>query len=203
MEELLEKIIKKRDLTQNEITILMEAGYKAFSREDLLKEGKRLRKFELYSPAPLTRTIKKLLDKGLLLESDDAKHKKVYSLKVGEKVGEIRYGEYSSVIKEIARSRAVTLNSIRVAAFLLYNKNALCSARYIARGLEMDSEYLVNTVLPRMRVLNLLDKEELTMKNIMHMEKEDIEIVENNNQRSLIGFKLNTQWSADNDESWL
>ena len=139
-------------MIQNEITLLMEAGYKAFSREDLLEKG-------VYSPVTLTRNIKKLMEKGLLVENDGAKHKKVYSLKSGE----ILFKEKSDVINEIARSRAVTLNSIRKAAFLLYNENNFCSARYIAKELEMDVEYLVNTVLPRMWVLNLVVRKELTI----------------------------------------
>lgn len=199
MRELLEKIIKQRELTQNEITLLMEAGYKAFSREDLLKAGERLRTFEVYSPGPLTRTIKKLMAKGLLVESNDAKHKKVYSLKCGE----IQYEDKSDVIMKIARSRVVTLNSIRVAALLLRNENHFCSARYIAMELEMDLEYLVNTVLPRMCVLNLLDREKLTKDNQMqHMIQEDIEIIQKN-LRSLIGFSLNINWNPENEENWL
>jgi len=197
MVELLEKIISRRDLTLNEISLLIEAGNGAFTREDLLKTG-RLTEAELYSAAPLTRTIKKLLDKGLLTESDDAKHRKIYSLN-GVQIPD----EFKSVLVQIGRSRACTLNTIRVSAFLLYQKNLLSSARYIANGLEMDLEYLVNTVLPRMCVLNLLTRKELTRDNDMHMESEDLEIVESDNARKLMGFSLNTDWKANIEERWI
>lgn len=193
MKEFLKKMYdQKRNYTQNEITILMEAASNPFSREDLLKD-------KVYSPAPLTRTIKKLLDKGLLIQSYDAKKKKIYSLEGGA----IDFKEKSSLIKQIARSKVITLNSLRVSAFLLCNDNKLSSARYIARNLEMDVEYLVNTVLPRMCVLNLLVREALTIENRENMEKEDIEIINTNNNLPLTGFLLNINWESNNKERWL
>ena len=189
------KMVKDSRLTQNEISILLEAGYLPFTRDDLLRNCNRV-EMETYNAPALSRTIAKLSDKGLLRdEMCDGKRKYYVKRKC------ISYGEYEKVILAIARSKIMTLNTMRASLYIILNDNKLCSVRHVARGLNLDPDYIANTVLPRMYIVGLIEVERLSLSDANLICGEDKEIIAKG--ECLMGFRINTDWNGKVSERWL
>ncbi len=140
-------------LTMNEITVLLELGYADFTREDLLNNPNRCH-VNTYSAAALTRTIQKLSLKNPAIISTyvNTNGKTTYRLIDGPKP----YGQYEQIILSVARSRVLTVNTIKTTLKLIENNNKISTTRYLANKLNLDPDYLAATVLPRMIVVGLL-----------------------------------------------
>ena len=77
------------------------------------------------------------------------------------------------------------------------NDNRPCSARFLANKLNVDADYLANSVLPRMYVIGLLKKQVLSNDFQTHLTDEDRKIPD------ILGFNLNLNWEGKVHGRWL
>lgn len=176
--------ILSMQLTQNEITVLLELGYSDFTRDDLLSSGRCAP--DTYSPSALTKTLQKLSLKNpaIITNYQNSNNKNVYRLIVRCET----YADYEGILLEIARSKLMTLNTTKVALQLILNGNMASTARYLGQQLSLDPDYLASTVLPRMIVLGIIKPTSVSNEN-NHTER-DLSIP------SLAAVNLNIQWSG-------
>jgi len=176
--------------TLNEISILLELGYGAFTRGDLLSNPQRC-PVNTYSPSALTRTLKKLLNNNPPIVSAflNASNRTVYQL-VG---GPINYNQYQDILLTLARSKVLTLNTIRVALRMILNKNKLSTARFLAGQLDMEPDYLASTVLSRMLVIGLIESKKISSEiiNDVNHTSDDRSIPD------LDAVRLNLSWGGN------
>lgn len=192
LKEFLIQLLETPNLTLNELSVLIELGYADFSRKDLLKNENRV-PIGTYSPAALTRTLQKLTNKRLITSTEDCDEKK-YAL-----INRCKdYEKYSSLLLEIARSRLMTLNTVRTALYLLANDNTYCTARFIAKEINLDPDYLANTVLPRMYVINIIKYLKFNQVKEKNYRDEDLDV-----GPSLLVFSLAEDWKGYISERWL
>lgn len=181
------KQILSMQLTLNEFSVLLELGYRDFSREDLLNNSNRV--FPgTYSASALTRTLQKLSIKNppLISASPNSDGKTIYRLVDGS----VAYGSYEYIIQSIAHSKLMTLNTMRVAIQLILNDNKPSTARYLAKQLQLDPDYLASTVLPRMIVIGLIMTTPMSsLENINNTDK-DI-------STALSAVNLNLKWNGE------
>ena len=193
LENFLKQLLETPNLTLNELSVLIELGYADFSRNDLLKNEDRV-PIGTYSPAALTRTLQKLTDKGLITtttKEDSAE--KMYAL--NDRCN--GYDRFTTLLLEIGRSRLMTLNATRTALYLILNDNKYCTARFIAKGINLDADYLANTVLPRMYVINIIKYHKFNQTKEEKFSQEDLTV------DSLLVFSLVEDWKGYVSERWL
>ena len=188
--DFLDSILSQK-LTLNEISLLVELGFSDFSREELLNGENRVPK-NTYSPSALTRTTQKLIEKSMVVKEEDSGKTK---FRLIDRCS--TYGHFENILLEIARSKLTTLMSIRTAIMIIQNDNRPCSARFLANKLNLDADYLANSVLPRMYVIGLLKKQVLSNDFQTHLTDEDRKIPD------ILGFNLNLNWEGKVHGRWL
>jgi DNA-binding MarR family transcriptional regulator len=206
LKELITEILALPQVTQNEITVLLEIGLKDFTRDELLSGKREGVKKGTYSPAALTRTLQKLIKRGNMISTEtNAAGEIVYGLiKPCES-----YMDYEKILLNITRSRLLTLNIMRVALVFILFDNKPSSARNVAKRLNMDPDYLVS-VLQRMYLIGLLEKcryEELDFKgDDIQYELEDFgrsRDEASSPRTNLLFFWIKKEWKGYIEESWL
>lgn len=192
--EFLHRLLREK-LTLNELSVLVEAGFGGFTREELLKNTGRV-PVGVYTPAALTRTLQKLLGKGLVVALPRPDGKPFYQLAEGCE----GYGPYTGILLAVARSRVMTLNTLRTALQLIENENHPSSARYLAGQLGLPPDYLASAVLPRMCEIGLVKKEVFPrVEGRKHHTRED----DSSWDSKLLLASLHTGWEGHADEVWL
>ena len=189
--DFLDSILSQK-LTLNEISLLVELGFSDFSREELLNGENRVPK-NTYSPSALTRTTQKLIEKSMIVKEEEDSGKTKFRLIDRCST----YGRFEHILLEVARSKLTTLMSIRTAIMIIQNDNRPCSARFLANKLNVDADYLANSVLPRMYVIGLLKKQVLSNDFQTHLTDEDRKIPD------ILGFNLNLNWEGKVHGRWL
>lgn len=180
----------KSEMTLNEISILLELGYGSFTRSDLLSNPNRCPE-NTYTPSALTRTLKKLLNykQAIVITYNNGNNRVVYSL-VG---GQINYGNYTNILLNLARSKVLTLNTMKVALQMILNKNKLTTTRYLAKQLNMRPDYLSSSVIPRMILINLMETNVINL-----MDTDDVNhTTEDASTQNLYSLKLNMNWTEN------
>lgn len=192
LKEFLKQLLETPNLTLNELSVLLELGYADFSRNDILKNEDRVQ-IGTYSPAALTRTLQKLINKGLVSIREDSIEKK-YTL-----INRCNcYGTYKTLLLAIARSKFMTLNIIRTALYLIVNDNMYCTTRFIAKGINLDPDYIANTILPRMHVIKIIKFVKINQAEEKNYRYEDLKA-----GPSLVVFSLDDSWNGYVPERWL
>lgn len=179
-------------LTLNELSVLLELGYKDFSREEILSNPSRC-PVDTYSPSALTRTLQKLSGRSpsIIENKQNSNNKTVYSL-----IDRCNtYGNYEKILLSVTRSRVLTVNTMRATLQMILNQNKLSTARYLANQLNLNPDYLASTVLPRMLVIGLLQA-----KQINPMQLDDINLLDDDKSVfPLHGVYLNLNWKGTSD----
>lgn len=179
-------------LTWNELSVLLELGYKEFTRDDLLSNSDRCSP-NTYSASALTRTLKKLSAKKPVIISACIKSNKItYSLVEGL----VSYAGYKDILLHIARSKVLSLNTMRVALQMILNDNHPSTARFLADQLALDPDYLAGTVLPRMIVVGLIKTDSIKTENpeeIINLTEQDESIA------SLHAVFLDLTWKGSSE----
>lgn len=194
--------------TLNEVKVLLELGYQDFSRDDLLSDTNTRVLTGTYSPAALTRTLQKLERKEPALISSFLDDQSKIKYRLVDRC--TSYTSYEELILNIARSKLMTLNSMRAALQLISNKNEAVTARYLAQRLNLEADYVASSVLPRMFVIGLLNKStyneikatKMPLKGINFLE-EDIPNGKSEPEQNLLFFVLNEDWKGYVNELWM
>ena len=190
LNEFLGQIISA-DLTMNEMSVLLELGYKEATREELLSSsaGRSGLTSGIYSPPVLTRTIQKLTEKNLV-----ALKYKTYCL--ADKCNS--YGGYEKILLAVARSKVMTLNTMKIAIQLVIEDNVPSSARYIGNKLDLTADYLVSSPLLRMYVIGLLKKQLITDCKAKNVLDSELPL-----EPKRLAFFLDLKWQGYVDEEWM
>jgi hypothetical protein len=187
LKEFLERILAM-DLTMNEMSVLIEMGHLDFSREDLLNSGRC--DINTYSAPALTRTLQKLSAKNPAIITSYLNSNKKITYRLIDKCEP--YAKYEPLLLSIARTRVLTVNTMRVALQMILNKNKVSTTRFLAKQLNLDADYLGATVLPRMIIIGLLENKLINPKeyNDINLEEQDKTI------NRLHGVFLDLKWEG-------
>ncbi len=205
VEEFAKKLLDMPHLTANEISLLIEAAYAPFTRQDLLTASNGRVADQTYEAAALTRTLTKLLSRTpTILQEKVIHNKKVYSLM--DPCNNL--GAFQVFLPSIARSKVVTLQTLRLALFLISQQNPWCTARYAAAAdsCNVTPDYMSGTILPRALTIGLIEvkvyKCFAVTAQINH-HKDDIIPGATALARNHILFRLNLEKNWDEIEKWL
>ena len=186
-------------LSMNEISVLLELGYKGFSREDILSNPNRC-PLNTYSPSALTRTLQKLSSKNPAIIHINSLSKPKPTYELINKCSDYDKSEYAPILLSITRSRVLTVNTMRVALQMIVNKKKISTARYLANQLNLNPDYLAATVLPRMIVIGLLKTSIIVNAD----ESGDINLLEKDKSiDKLHGICLNSDWKGTSETTLL
>lgn len=178
-------------LTMNEISVLLELGYEDFSREEILSDSGRCP--NTYSAPALTRTLQKLSAKNPAIISTYLNNNNKTAYRLIDKC--TTYANYEPLLLSIARSRVLTVNTMKVALRMILNENKVSTTRFLAYQLNLDPDYLAATVLPRMIVVGLLKTKLIDSKKY-----DNINLVEQDTSIDpLHGVYLNLLWKGTSE----